>query len=379
MSHGDSVAELPEGFRVTAVSGNGVIAAIEDKAGIISGVQFHPEVTHTPEGKQILANFLERIASCERDWESGSLTSEIQERIATGMQRRERAIFGFSGGVDSTTIAALAAPVLGERLLAITIDGGHLREGELDEIVQHAALANVAHLVIDARGEFERVMRDTIDAEEKRRRFKQVYLALLRKAATNFGASVVFQGTLAPDRIESGKTGGALIKSHHNVGLDFGKLKQAHPIDHLFKHEVRALAKEIGLPESVWRRQPFPGPGGFLRVTGMPATQDKLATWQWAQARTDEILKRRGLYDLYSQVVVYLMGTKLVGIKGDGRTYECPAVVRAITTVDFMTASGVHLDEDTEDEIGAMLARHSHISRALFDPTDKPPATTEPE
>jgi GMP synthase (glutamine-hydrolysing) len=379
MSHGDSVIDLPDELRVTAVSTGGTIAAMENRAGTVFGVQFHLEVTHTTEGKRILANFLGDIAGCEQDWEPGSLVSDIQERIVTGIGREERAIFGFSGGVDSTTIAALAAPILGERLLAVTIDGGHLRENELEEIARHAALANVIHLVIDARSEFERVMCDTIDAEEKRKRFKQVYVALLCRVAREFGASIVFQGTLAPDRIESGKTGGALIKSHHNVGLDLGHLKQAHPIDHLFKHEVRALAKELGLPESVWGRQPFPGPGGFLRVTGMPATQDKLAIWQWAQARTDEILKRRGLWDFYSQVVVYLMGTRLVGVKGDARSYAYPAVVRAIKTVDFMTASGVHLDEDTENEIGRTLTRHPEIVRVLFDPNDKPPATTEAE
>lgn len=379
MSHGDSVAEVPEAFQVTATTlKTGNIAAMQHHALPIYGVQFHPEVTHSAEGKQMLSNFVLHIARCDRDWMATSVIEEIRTNVL-GQVGNRRAIFGFSGGVDSTTLSAILAPALKNRLLAITIDGGHLRENELDEIRLHAQAAGVIHAVLDARAEFEVVMADTVDAEEKRRRFKKVYTALFVKVAQDFGAEFVFQGTLAPDRIESGATGGALIKSHHNVGLDMGNLIQLHPIDHLFKYEIRALAKELGLPGSVHSREPFPGPGLFLRVVGTPATPDKLEIVRWATVRTREVLERHNLYSSISQLVVAYIGTNTVGVKGDGRVYAGAIVVRPVETVDFMTAKGKHLPDEVEDEIIEVLTRHPLITRTWFDYTSKPPATTEME
>ncbi len=375
MSHGDTVTDPPKGFEVIAQSKTGAIAAIQH--GSIWGVQFHPEVTHTPYGKTMLENFL-RLAGSEPDWTPSSLIKSIQESTLVELGEG-RAIFGFSGGVDSTTVSAILAPVLGDRLLAVTIDGGHLREGELEEIQKHAEAAEVNLKILDARKEFSDVMTGIIDAEEKRRRFKKVYTSLLVKAARDFQATAILQGTLAPDRIESGATGGAVIKSHHNVGLDFGNLLELHPIDHLFKYEVRALAREIGLPESVWQRQPFPGPGLFLRVVGVPATPDKLEIVRWADAQVREILVRHGLYDQLSQLVVAYLGVNTVGVKGDARVYGGAIVVRAVETIDFMTARGVHFSDEIEAEISNMLTKHQAIVRVWFDPTKKPPATTEME
>jgi len=375
MSHGDSVVSLPHGFSALARSDAQTIVAMEK--GHLRGVQFHPEVTHTPHGKTLLTNFL-RFAGCEKDWRPVAVVASIQEKV-TARLGNERAIFGFSGGVDSTTVSAILASVLKERLLAVTIDGGHLREGEIDEIRNHAIAAKVNLRVIDARQEFAEVMAEVIDAEEKRRRFKKVYTALFVKAAQDFGATVVLQGTLAPDRIESGATGGAVIKSHHNVGLDMGTLLQLHPIDHLFKYEIRALAKEIGLPESVSNRQPFPGPGLFLRVVGVSATPDNLDLVRWADARVREILVRCGIWSELSQLVVAYIGVNTVGVKGDARVYGGAIVVRAIKTIDFMTADGVHFSDAVEDEISAVLTRHPEIVRVWYDPTKKPPATTEME
>ena len=376
-SHGDSVTEVPSDFLITATSGDGGVAAMEHISRNIIGVQFHPEVADTPEGGQMFLNLLTHIVNLTPDWQPTSMVAKIRQRISDGIGPDEKVIFGFSGGVDSTTIAAIAAPTLGDRLLAVTIDGGNLREGELDEIRLHAEAAGVQLRIIDARDAFEEAMSYTTDAEEKRRAFKKLYVAILKQAAEDFGATIIFQGTLATDRIESGATGGALIKSHHTVGLDFGDLKQAHPIDHLFKYEVRALARGLGLPESVWARQPFPGPGLFLRINGVPATQERLEIARWADARVREVLQRRGIYDSLSQVVVNLLGVLAVGVKGDARTYAYPVVVRAVRTVDFMTAKGVHFDEETEKEICTTLTRHPQIVLALFNPTDKPPATTE--
>lgn len=378
MSHGDSVVSIPEGFEVLARSDADTIVAMRN--GAVWGVQFHPEVTHTPYGKTMLANFL-RFAGCKNDWAPQSIVTSIREKAIADLIGK-RAIFGFSGGVDSTTLLAILAPVMGERLLAITIDGGQLREGELEEIRRHAVAVNANLRVIDARQEFGDAMAGVIDAEEKRRRFKQIYQALFVRAARNFGAdedTVVLQGTLATDRIESGATGGAVIKSHHNVGLDMGQLSQIHPIDFLFKYEVRSLAKEIGLPESIWNRQPSPGPGLFLRVVGVPATEDKLEIVRWADARVREILVNHGIYDQLSQLVVAYIGVNTVGVKGDARVYRGSIVVRAIETLDFMTAKGVWFPEDVVREIARVLSAHPEITRVWFDPTDKPPATTEME
>lgn len=375
MSHGDSVTTLPEGFAVRAESARGAVAAIQRDN--MWGVQFHPEVSHTPHGKTFLQNFL-HAAGCEQDWTPSSMVDAIRQSVIDKLGDK-RVIFGFSGGVDSTTLSAILAPALGDRLYAVTIDGGHLREGELEEIQRHAQAAGVTLHVIDAREAFQEVMRDTVDAEEKRQRFKQVYTNLFVSAARNVGAKAVLQGTLAPDRIESGATGGAVIKSHHNVGLLMGDLLQLHPVDHLFKYEVRALAQEVGLPESVWNRQPFPGPGLFLRVVGTPATTDKLDLVRWADARVREVLMRRGLYTDLSQLVVAYIGVDTVGVKGDARVYGGSIVVRAIETIDFMTATGVWFPQEVVHEITRTLIAHPSIVRVWFDPTDKPPATTEME
>lgn len=376
-SHGDSVVKVPERFSVVGSTATDGIAAMVNDEGTVWGVQFHPEVTHTPHGKVILGNFL-RLAGCEDDWRPASLVASIRENVLSELGDR-KAIFGFSGGVDSTTLSAILSPVLKERLIAVTIDGGHLREKELYEIHAHAHAAGVGLAVIDARLDFTEALADITDAEEKRRRFKKVYAKLLVETAGKFGATAVIQGTLAPDRIESGTTGGALIKSHHNVDLDAGKLAQLHPIGHLFKYEIRALAKELGLPESVWNRQPFPGPGLFIRIVGVPATPEMLDVVRWADAQTKEILEKHNLYKDLSQLVVAYLGTKTVGVKGDGRVYGGAVVVRAVQTLDFMTARGVHLPEAAESEICTVLTRHPQIVRVWFDPTKKPPATTELE
>lgn len=374
-SHGDSVVRIPDGFSVSASSANGGVAAMVNRNETIWGVQFHPEVTHTPYGKAILKNFL-ALAECEDDWQPSSLIASIQAD-ALSVLGDQRAILGFSGGVDSTTLSAMLSGALKERLTAVTMDGGHLREGELEEIRQHAKTAAVPLQVIDARKDFASVFADTIDAEEKRQRFKKVYADLFMRAAKEVGATAVIQGTLAPDRIESGTTGGVLIKSHHNVGLEMGALAQLHPIGHLFKYEIRALAREMGLPESVWSRQPFPGPGLFIRVVGTPATPEALDIVRWADARTREILERHGIYKDLSQLVVAYLGVKTVGVKGDARVYGGMIGVRAVKTIDFMTADGFYFPKTAVEEICSALTKHPQIVRVVFDPTKKPPATTE--
>lgn len=404
MSHGDSVTKLPEGFNALAYSDTGTIAAMQ--RGLVFGVQFHPEVTHTSHGKTMIANFL-KLAQCVEDWTPSSIIASIREDVVSQLGN-EKAIFGFSGGVDSTTLATILAPVLKERLLAVTIDGGNLREGEIEEIKMHASVAGVNLRIMDARGEFQEAMTSflcvderwswfakfwvfllnwfvrrvvgyvgVVDAEEKRRRFKMIYTSLLVRVARDFGATVVLQGTLAPDRIESGSTGGVTIKSHHNVGLDMGDLRQLHPFEGLFKYEVRALAKELGLPESVWNRQPSPGPALFIRVIGVPATPDRLDIVRWADARVREILVKNGIYEQISQLVVAYLGLNTVGVKGDARTYRGSIGIRAVETIDFMTARGIWFPEHVVSEISRTVTSHPGIVQASFWPTDKPPATIE--
>lgn len=375
-SHGDTVIKVPRGFEVTARSQGGGIAAFRNRAGTIRGVQFHPEVDHTAQGRRIIKNLLD-LAGCKKDWQPKSMIEAIRAEGFAPIGTNDRAIAGFSGGVDSTTLACLGASILGDRLRGIVIDGGQLREGEIDEIRAHAKAAGVEIKIVNARGLFMRALRGVTDGEKLRKRFKKIYRRILMQEAKKFGAKFILQGTLAPDRIESGATGGDLIKSHHNVGLDFGKLTQLHPLQHLFKYEVRALAKELALPKSVWSRQPFPGPGLFLRIIGGAVTRERLAIVRWADERVTEILKKHRLYHKVSQLVVALDCTKTTAVKGDGRGYVGSIIVRAVNTFDFLTAEGVYFPSKVAKEICSVLSQHEKIGRAMFDPTDKPPATTE--
>jgi GMP synthase (glutamine-hydrolysing) len=375
-SHGDSVLHMPEGFCVTALNDSGGIAAMANEAGAIWGVQFHPEVNDTECGEQILDNFL-GFAQCERDWQPSSMVAEIQGRAEEKIGNQAKIILPFSGGVDSTTVAKILSPVFNERLLAVTCDGGQLRQGEMDEIRHNASGAGVEHLILDAHALCGDAFRDITDAEAKRAIFKQAYTSMLGTAGQQFGASMIIQGTLATDKIESGATGGAKIKSHHNVGIDWNKygLTEFYPIDHLFKYEVRALAREAGLPASVYDREPFPGPGLFIRVLWTPPTLEKLDIVRWADALVRQILKRHGIE--VSQLVVAYAGVPTVGVKGDGRCYEGAALIRAVKSTDFMTAEGVWLPEEIQREITKTLIRHPKIVRTWYDPTPKPPGTVE--
>jgi GMP synthase (glutamine-hydrolysing) len=407
-SHGDSVPLPPPGFIGLANTETGVLAAMARDDNKIVTVQFHAEVPQTTFGKELL----ERIAlhaGCEPDWEAQSELIQFQEKLRK-LPSNARVIMGFSGGVDSSTQLAMAYPVLRNRLLALTIDAGHLREGEIDEINATAKLIGAQHIVIDAKRELLEALsvymytdkqsslwkraispvvnyvaknvfgyKGMIDAEEKRRRFKSIYRIIFLREAARFGAEYWMQGTLAPDRIESGATGGAKIKSHHNVGIVSGDLIQLHFFDHLFKYEVRALAKEIGLPEHVCNRQPFPGPGLPLRIVGAPVTEELLDAVRWADARVKEILVRHGEYDKVSQLVVSYIGAKTTGVKGDDRIYGGSCKIRAVNTVDFMTAEGVWFSKEIVEEIKKVIRTNTNFVRVWFDPTDKPPGTTEDE
>ncbi|NTW14540.1 MAG: glutamine-hydrolyzing GMP synthase [Candidatus Moranbacteria bacterium] len=377
-SHGDSVVDMPQGFEMIAESpATDAIQAMTDGTRIWA-LQFHPEVTHTKYGKDILANFVVGICECESDWVAASVIDGIRSEVAS-VSSGKRAIIGFSGGVDSTVLSAIVAPVFGKRLLALCIDTGGLRKDELAEIRTNAKYAGVYLRVVRAAKRFQLALSKTHDAETKRKRFKKVYGRILEEEAKRFGAEFIMQGTLATDEIESGKAGNAaLIKSHHNVGLGL-KMDELHPFRNLFKYEVRDLGTELGLPSSVSHRQPFPGPGLYVRVIGKPATAERLSILRWADAEVTAILRKHGIYDDISQLVVGLLCVRTVGIKGDGRVYESSVVMRAVRTLDFMTVTGYQIPEDVRREITDAVTKHRRIVRVFYDETNKPPATTELE
>ncbi len=377
-SHGDSVKSAPAGFTITATSKDGSVnEAMENADKKLYAVQFHPEVDMTEDENIILNNFVEKICVCVKDYSQENAIEEIREKTKKELGDGV-AIIGVSGGVDSTTLAAILAPTLGEKLKAFFIDTGGMRKGEVEKVKEIAIKAGIDLQVVDKYKErFIAEVGTTIDAEEKRSKFRLVYGEVFKDIAKSYGATHMIQGTLATDLIESGSAGGsALIKTHHNVDLDLG-LKELMPISDFFKFEIRDLALKFGLEDLVAKRQPFPGPGLYLRVVGVPVTEELLDIVREADHEVAEILKKYNLYDKIAQTIVALFGTKTVGVKGDGRVYGYSLVVRTVETTDFMTVKGFYLPKEVCEEISSTLARNSKIVRVLFDWTSKPPATTE--
>lgn len=377
-SHGDSVKNPPKDFKVVATSRDGsVVEAMEYKEKGFYAVQFHPEVEETEDQNIILNNFVEHICGCKKDYNTKDIINEIRENtkkeLCDGV-----AIIGVSGGVDSTTLAAILAPVLGEQLKAFMIDTGAMRKGEIEKVKELAKNAKINLEVIDKyKTKFIEAVGSTTDAEQKRAKFRVVYGEVFKDVAKSYGASHMIQGTLATDLIESGSGGkSALIKTHHNVDLSLG-LKEIMPFSDYFKFEVRNFAHEFGLDALVANRQPFPGPGLYLRIIGAPVTEELLEIVRESDNEVKEILIKHNLYDKISQTIVALLGTKTVGVKGDARVYGYSLVVRTVATTDFMTVKGFYLSPEVCEEIISTLSRHSNIVRVFFDWTSKPPATTE--
>ncbi len=379
-SHGDTVIELPKDF--ISIGKSEGCAAMSNKTRNVFGIQFHPEVVNTKEGKKILQNFLD-ISGCKKDWDPLNLIHEIQKETleAVNSSKKQNVILGVSGGVDSTTLAAILSPVLGKRLKCVAVDTGGLRAGEINELKENTrqALSKEAFKsfsVVSAEKEFIKNINKTIDGEEKRAKFREIYQKIFEKEIAKHDAGFIAQGTLATDLIESGKAGeSALIKTHHNVGLSW-KVKDLHPLRNLFKYEVRELAKVLKLPASVYERHPFPGPGLYLSVVGVPVTKENLELVREAHKTVENILKRNKLYKDISQLIVALLGVKSVGVKGDERVYGHSLAVRAVQTTDFMTVKGVYFPERVVNEIISALTKHKDIVRVFFDMTPKPPATT---
>ncbi len=374
-SHGDTVTALPKGF--TQIATTKGIAGMASADNRVLGIQFHPEVVDSREGKTMLQNFLD-ISLVTTDWDPQDLIKEIQDEVMSLMGESDKAVLGVSGGVDSTTLVALLTPILGDKLVCVAIDTGGLRASEREELEKNVRTAGAKNFkIIDTESRFIDAISQTIDAEEKRAKFRDVYKSIFKEEIKAASAKFIIQGTLATDLIESGSIGESeKIKTHHNVGLDW-EVDDLHPLRNLFKYEVRELGKALNLPKEIYERNPFPGPGLYLRVVGVPVSKEHLDTVRMADKTVTEILAKHRIEKDISQLVVALLGVKSVGVKGDERVYGHILSVRAVQTVDFMTATGYYFPEEVVREITSALTQHKEIVRVLFDMTPKPPATTE--
>ena len=385
MSHGDKVGEPPPHYRVTASSTNTPVAAFEHESRPIYGVQFHPEVAHTPRGGEILHNFLFGICCCTPDWTPGHFIKQEVQQIRDVVGPTRCAICGLSGGVDSAVAAVLVHRAIGPRLTCIFVDHGLLRLNEREQVER----AFRTHLGIDLRvvgaGErFLRELRGAEDPEEKRRRIGHTFIDVFEDAARHVEGDVGFlvQGTLYPDVIESVAPKGGpsvTIKTHHNVGGLRPNLpwKLIEPLRELFKDEVRQVGRELGLPEEIVGRHPFPGPGLAIRLLG-PVTGERLDVLRWVDAIYVEEIRAAGLYDQIWQAFAVLLPIKSVGVMGDGRTYEHVVALRAVTSRDGMTADWYPFPPDVLAKISNRIINEVRgVNRVVYDVSSKPPATIE--
>jgi GMP synthase (glutamine-hydrolysing) len=380
MSHFDAMTKAPPGFVVAARTESTPAAAIEDRDRGIYAVQFHPEVAHTERGQEILKAFLFDAAGCRPTWTNVSIieraVDEIRAQVGT-----ERVICGLSGGVDSAVAAALVHKAIGDQLTCVFVDTGLLRHNEAEQVEDTFLRQFAIDLVhVKAGDRFLGALDDVIDPERKRKIIGELFIRVFEEAARDLGdARFLVQGTLYPDVVESGGTDNANIKSHHNVGglpddMDF---ELVEPLRHLFKDEVRAVGEELGLPEEIVWRQPFPGPGLAVRIIGT-ITPERVAILQQADAVVVEEIKRAGLYREIWQSFAVLPAVKTVGVMGDDRTYAYPIVLRAVTSDDAMTADWARIPYDVLERISSRIINEvPGVNRVAYDITSKPPGTIE--
>ena len=382
MSHGDSVTKLPPGFKVIASTLNTPIAGIADEVRRFYGLQFHPEVTHTKRGKEILERFCVEICGCAKSWSTEDFIKSSLRSIKREVGA-EKVLLGLSGGVDSSVAASLLHRAIGDQLICVFVDNGLLRLGEAEQVMntfQESMGLNIRF--VNAQNEFLEALAGVTDPEEKRKIIGKKFIEVFeRESLTIAGVSWLAQGTIYPDVIESAADGAGshVIKSHHNVGglPEHMKLKLIEPLRLLFKDEVRNVGKELGVPDDIVLRHPFPGPGLAVRVLG-EVKSSYLEVLREADNIFIEEIRDANLYHKISQAFAVFLPIFSVGVKGDARSYEHVIALRAVTTDDFMTAECVELDQQFLGRVAAKIVNQvPNVSRVVYDVTSKPPGTIE--
>ena len=382
MSHGDYMAQIPQGFRLVAHSAACPTVGICDEERGFYGVQFHPEVNHTVYGREMLHNFLYEICGAVGDWTMADYKrraiEEIRAKVGDG-----KVLLALSGGVDSSVAAALLAEAVGNQLTCVFVDHGLMRKDEGDEVEAAFAKWNINFIRVDAEERFLTALKGVVEPEAKRKIIGEEFIRVFEIEGKKIGSvDYLVQGTIYPDVIESGKGDAAVIKSHHNVGglpdyVDFKEIIE--PLRMLFKDEVRALGRELGLAETLVQRQPFPGPGLGIRVIG-EVTKEKLDILREADYIFRDEIAKAGLQNTMSQYFAALTNMRSVGVMGDGRTYDYALALRSVSTSDFMTADWVRIPYEVLDKVSVRIVNEVRgINRILYDVTSKPPATIEIE
>jgi GMP synthase (glutamine-hydrolysing) len=381
MSHGDKVTVLPKGFQIIASSKNCSIAGFQNINQNIYGLQFHPEVTHTNQGKKILSNFLFNICDCSKNWS----TSDMIESMVSSVQLQvedEKVLLGLSGGVDSSVVAMLLHKSINKNLICIFVNHGLLRLGEVEEVMSTFEALDIDIRLVDASELFLSKLDGVVDPEKKRKIIGNTFIDVFEREANKIhDVKWLAQGTIYPDVIESSSDdhNSSVIKSHHNVGglPDRMNLKLLEPIRELFKDEVKKIGAELNTPNHILSRHPFPGPGLGIRIMG-EITETRIDILQKADKIFIDELKKHKLYDKLSQAFVVYLPVKSVGVVGDERRYEDVLALRAVETVDFMTATWAHLPYEFIGKVSNRIVNElSSVSRVVYDCTGKPPATIE--